>query len=267
MVIALKPIRLSRMGLFLLVITLFLPACDRYNYYPRGVHQDEWKKVGTVKKASGGQALRSDQPIRSGMYTVKLGDTLYNISRRSGVDYHLLAKRNNIKPPYIIYVGQSLTLKTTALASTKLPMSTSRKANEEAKKYPVANQKNLSLSWPVKGHLTSKFGPRKRRMHDGIDIGVKAGTPVAAAAAGLVVYADSRLTGYGNLIIIRHSSDLFTAYAHNQKNLVKRGDQVVSGQRIALVGTSGRSTGPHLHFEVRRGETAVDPLAYLPKRK
>ncbi|MDQ6951226.1 MAG: M23 family metallopeptidase [Mariprofundales bacterium] len=103
-------------------------------------------------------------------------------------------------------------------------------------------------------------------MHDGIDIGVKIGTPVTAAAAGTVVYSDHRLTGYGNLIIIRHSRDLFTAYAHNQRNLVRRGDRVRSGQIIAKVGSTGHSTGPHLHFEVRRGTTPVDPLLYLPKR-
>ena len=260
MVVALKYLKINQIGLLLLCVTLFLSACERYNYYPRGVHQND----GPSSKAT---STSGEQVIRSPMYTVQLGDTLYSIARRSGVDYHLLAKRNNIKAPYTIYVGQSLTLKTTALESTKLPMSTSKKANDEAKKYPVANQKNLSLIWPVTGQLSSKFGPRKNRMHDGIDIAAKEGAPVSAAAAGLVVYADSRLTGYGNLIIIRHSSDLFTAYAHNQKNLVKRGDQVSSGQRIALVGTSGRSSAPHLHFEVRRGETAVDPLAYLPKRK
>ena len=103
-------------------------------------------------------------------------------------------------------------------------------------------------------------------MHDGIDIAAKAGTPIYAAAAGKVVYADSRLTGYGNLIIIRHSSDMFTAYAHNRNNLVVVGQMVKQGQHIANVGATGRASGPHLHFEVRRGERAVDPLAYLPKR-
>jgi lipoprotein NlpD len=103
-------------------------------------------------------------------------------------------------------------------------------------------------------------------MHDGIDIGAKEGTPIRAAAAGEVVYSDQRLSGYGKLIIIRHSSDMFTAYAHNQRNLVRKGGRVKAGAVIARVGRTGRASGPHLHFEVRRGSTPVDPLAYLPRR-
>ena len=103
-------------------------------------------------------------------------------------------------------------------------------------------------------------------MHDGINIDAPEGTPVHAAADGDVVYASHRLTGYGKLIIIRHARDMFTAYAHNQRNLVHKGDRVKAGDIIARVGRSGRSSGPHLHFEVRRGPTPVDPLAYLPGR-
>jgi len=103
-------------------------------------------------------------------------------------------------------------------------------------------------------------------MHDGIDIGAARGTPVVAAASGKVVYADHRLSGYGKLVIIRHSGNVFTAYAHNQRNLVRKGDRVRAGSVIARVGSSGRATGAHLHFEVRRGSTPVDPLAYLPRR-
>jgi lipoprotein NlpD len=103
-------------------------------------------------------------------------------------------------------------------------------------------------------------------MHDGIDIGAKEGTPVYAAAAGEVVYSDQRLSGYGKLIIVRHSQDMFTAYAHNQRNLVRKGDRVKKGDVIARVGKTGRASGSHLHFEVRRGSTPVDPLAYLPRK-
>ncbi|MDQ6963352.1 MAG: M23 family metallopeptidase [Mariprofundales bacterium] len=124
----------------------------------------------------------------------------------------------------------------------------------------------IPLRWPVKGAVTSRFGSRGSRMHDGIDIGGKLGVPIVAAADGVVVYSDNRLAGYGNLIIIRHRKNLFTAYAHNQVNLVHRGDHVIAGSRIARVGATGRSTGPHLHFEVRRGTTPVDPLLYLPGR-
>jgi len=103
-------------------------------------------------------------------------------------------------------------------------------------------------------------------MHDGIDIAVPRGTPVHAAASGEVVYSDQRLSGYGKLVIIRHSGNFFTAYAHNQRNLVRRGDHVRAGDIIARAGSSGRASGPHVHFEIRRGSTPVDPLAYLPRR-
>jgi len=82
---------------------------------------------------------------------------------------------------------------------------------------------------------------------------------------GKVVYADHRIAGYGRLIIIRHAGDFFTAYAHNERNLVSRGDHVKQGEIIARVGETGRATGPHLHFEIRRGATPVNPLAYLPR--
>lgn len=101
-------------------------------------------------------------------------------------------------------------------------------------------------------------------MHDGIDIAAPEGTPIHAAAAGEVVYADSRLAGYGKLIILRHRYNQFTAYAHNQRNLVHKGDRVKAGQVIARVGKTGRATAPHLHFEIRRGSTPVDPFSYLP---
>ncbi len=124
----------------------------------------------------------------------------------------------------------------------------------------------IRLIWPVKGIITSRFGRRHGRWHDGIDIAAPRGTPVHAAAAGVVIYADHRLTGYGNLIIIRHPHNIFTAYAHNERMLVRKGEHVRQGQVIATVGATGRATGPHLHFEVRIGPRPVDPLAYLPPR-
>ena len=116
------------------------------------------------------------------------------------------------------------------------------------------------------GTITSRFGPRHGHWHDGIDIAAARGTPVRAAAAGTVIYADRRLAGYGNLIILRHPHNIFTAYAHNERMLVKQGEHVRQGQVIATVGATGRATGPHLHFEVRIGARPVDPLAYLPPR-
>jgi murein DD-endopeptidase MepM/ murein hydrolase activator NlpD len=118
------------------------------------------------------------------------------------------------------------------------------------------------LVWPVNGPVTSGFGMRWERMHTGIDIAVPTGTPVHAAAAGTVVYA-SWMSGYGFLVAIDHGGGLATAYAHNSSLLVSVGQHVSQGQVICLSGSTGHSTGPHVHFEVRVNGAPVDPLQYL----
>ncbi|MBL4760498.1 MAG: M23 family metallopeptidase [Mariprofundaceae bacterium] len=210
-------------------------------------------------------------------YKVRSKDTLYSIGRRFGLSYKTLARNNHIRYPYTVYAGQRIYLKGVAPRSRTLPVAkhqykasrVKKKVTKKhsAKKSTTKSAKTSHLRWPVKGVLTSRFGRRGSRMHDGIDIGAKEGTAIHAAAAGMVVYSDHRLTGYGRLIIIRHRHDLFTAYAHNQRNLVRKGDRVQAGAIIARVGHTGRATGPHLHFEVRRGPTPVDPLSYLPKKR
>ena len=117
--------------------------------------------------------------------------------------------------------------------------------------------------WPVQGPITSPFGWRWGRMHEGIDIGVGYGTPIHAAAAGTVIYCGWE-SGYGNLVVIDHGGNLATAYGHQSSIAVSCGQQVDQGQVIGLVGTTGFSTGPHLHFEVRVDGSPVDPLGYLP---
>lgn len=116
--------------------------------------------------------------------------------------------------------------------------------------------------WPVEGRITSGFGPRRESFHDGIDIAVPRGTAVCAAADGEVIFSNV-LHGYGNIVIVRHRRGYVTVYAHNQKNLVREGEAVRRGQRLAEVGQSGRATGPHLHFEVRKDNLARNPLRYL----
>ena len=220
---------------------------------------------------------------------VRKNDTLYSIGRKFGVDYRVIARRNHIRWPYRIYVGQRLYINRQAPAAfdpaaekirhiskhTAARKTTTRKHAHRKSAKPKsasahkskAGGSGVRLRWPVSGVVTSKFGRRGSRMHDGIDIGAKEGTPVHAAASGVVVYADSRLSGYGKLIIIRHGRNLFTAYGHNQRMLVRKGAKVRTGDVIGRVGHTGRATGPHLHFEVRQGSTPVNPLAYLPSKK
>ncbi len=118
------------------------------------------------------------------------------------------------------------------------------------------------LIWPVSGPVTSGYGWRWGRMHEGIDISVPSGTPVSAAASGLVIYA-GWMGGYGNLVVVDHGGGLATAYAHNTSVAVGSGTSVSQGQTIAYAGSTGNSTGPHVHFEVRVNGSPADPLGYL----
>ena len=118
------------------------------------------------------------------------------------------------------------------------------------------------LGWPVSGPVTSGFGVRWGRMHEGIDIAVGEGTPVRAAAAGTVIYA-GWMSGYGNLVAVDHGNGLSTAYAQNSSLAVSVGQSVAAGEIVSYSGNTGNSTGPHVHFEVRVNGSAVDPLGYL----
>ena len=119
---------------------------------------------------------------------------------------------------------------------------------------------------PAAGVISSGYGMRWGRMHSGIDIAAPIGTPVMAAAAGTVEFAGWTEGGYGNLIDIRHRDGSLTRYGHLDRVQVRQGDSVTQGQMIGEMGSTGRSTGPHLHFEIRLAQRgAVNPMAYLPK--
>ncbi len=111
--------------------------------------------------------------------------------------------------------------------------------------------------------IVSNFGKRGKKFHEGIDLRAQQGTPVYAAQSGRVLYADSGILGYGKMVVIQHSDELSTIYAHHSKLFVHRGQRVSQGQRIALSGKTGRVTGPHLHFEIRQGTIPMDPLELL----
>jgi len=129
-----------------------------------------------------------------------------------------------------------------------------------------ARSLGLGFSWPLKQvEITSHFGKRGRDFHEGIDLRAQTGTPVFAAKGGVVLYAASRIRGYGNMIVIRHLGKFNTIYAHNSKILVERGQRVKQDQQIAISGATGHVTGPHLHFEIRKGIAAVNPVGFLPK--
>ncbi|MGB0922628.1 MAG: peptidoglycan DD-metalloendopeptidase family protein [Alphaproteobacteria bacterium] len=121
------------------------------------------------------------------------------------------------------------------------------------------------FSWPLRGKILSDYGPKGRGLHnDGVNIRAANGAPVRAAADGTVAYAGNELRGYGNLLLIRHTNGWTSAYAHNAKLLVRRGQEVKRGTVIAKAGRSGGVDTSQLHFEIRRGKKAVDPVRYLP---
>lgn len=223
------------------------------------------------------------------------GDTLFSIAWRYGLKYEILAKYNGIAPPYVIRPSQVIRLdvvgsnvpatskqqavkrvagvNSAAQTGPGKPASTIknnkvRQENKTAVNGVAANKPQTWAApqwrWPVRGPLLSSF-QGSNALNKGIDLGGKLGEPVLAAAGGQVVYSGSGLRGYGKLLIVKHNETFLSAYAHNDRLLVKEGDFVKAGQRIADMGSSGTDR-VKLHFEIRRDGTPVDPLKFLPRR-
>jgi murein DD-endopeptidase MepM/ murein hydrolase activator NlpD len=192
-------------------------------------------------------------------YVVAPGETLDLIARRAGVPAEDILELNGFESAALVKPGALLFVMTAAAPEpTTAPPAAAAVTDSGS---PPA------LRWPlttIHVLIGSPFGARWGKPHEGIDLPAPVGTPVFAAADGRVVYAGAGIRGYGNLIVLKHAGDLLTAYAHNSVLLVSQGQSVRSGDRIALVGQSGHATGPHLHFEVRRGQIPRDPMSYLP---
>ncbi len=191
-------------------------------------------------------------------YRVVAGDTVEGIARRTGVPAADIIEANGLVNPDRIEVGQRLFLYGLKRLLKHRPTA-SRAASPSADAPP--------WQWPVStGVVSSGFGQRWGRLHAGLDIAADEGTPVFAAAAGEVVYAADSDGGYGQLVILKHGENWATVYAHLSAILIDEGGEVMQGAPIAEVGSTGRSTGPHLHFEMRRDGEPVDPIELLPNR-
>ena len=198
------------------------------------------------------------------------GDTLYSLSKRSGVNVERLAQLNQLKKPYTIQPGQTIFLK--PLKPSAKTVANKKVAPERVatNKEIIAQQSKQKTHWPktvrwqrpAKGKVVKKFS-RQRNDAKGIDIAGKLGQAIVASAAGKVVYSGDGLISYGNLIIIKHNKTYLSAYAYNRKLLVKEGDSVKSGQKIAEMGRKDKLS-PRLHFEIRKNGKPVDPQKYLP---
>jgi len=228
------------------------------------------------KAASRSAALRPGEQ-RGIMHHVQPGETLWRIARTYDVPIESILRENALADPSQLEEGTLLFIPGAARELRVPPAGEAPVARGEHKGarrigpagIPRAGLHALDpaapgepLSWPAPGVLISGFGARERDQHDGIDLACPEGTPVRAALDGVVLFAGEQ-RGYGNLVLVAHEGDLVTVYAHNEENLVRKGERVSRGEEIARVGHTGNATGPHLHFEVRVGAHPHDPLGFL----
>lgn len=250
-----------------------------------------------------GQILRIPNP-RS--HIVGPGETVYAISRQYGIDMSELVRMNGIAPPYTISPGMALIVpaegaRTATVAVAAVPRTEPKsvplgepqtKIDLPLKPAPPSPQPAVTqpppappptarlakiptpppraaskFLWPADGKLIASYGAKDGGLHnDGINIAAPRGAPVRAAENGVVVYSGNELRGFGNLILIKHADGWVTAYAHTDSISVRRGDRVRRGQVIGKVGSTGSVSKPQLHFEIRKGAQAVDPMRLLDRR-
>ena len=205
--------------------------------------------------------MHPDTPAGS-WYVVAPGETLDGLARRAGVPAEDILEINGLSRAEDVKAGRLIFL----LAPEGAPPRDPGVGDVGPAPHVLVGGGPGQLRWPlanVAHAVGSPFGARGPRAHEGIDLPAPTGTPVLAAADGQVVYAGNGIRGYGNLVVLQHPGDLLTVYAHNSELFVTAGQAVRAGERIALVGQTGRATGPHLHFEVRQGQIPRDPMPYL----
>lgn len=247
--------------------------------------------VQVVDRNHRGAATQQRQPVTSGQYLVRRGDTLYSIAFRFGWDWKALAARNGIASPYLIRVGQVIrfdgrqpTRRAVVAAAPAVtrpapngrpvaPLKSPTVRTQAQSPVPIKTTQATTpvqsvarsasgWAWPASGVVIGRFSSNGS-LNKGIDIAGDLGQPVLAASDGSVVYAGSGLRGYGELVIIKHSDTYVSAYGHNRRLLVQEGQQVKVGQTIAEMGSTGADR-VKLHFEIRRQGKPVDPMQYLP---
>lgn len=328
---------------FLLIIISLIAACSTtpapvIDRTPTAASSKQSTTKPTSKSITKTSTPKSGSDWRPDTYTVKKGDTLFSIGLEYGYEYKEIARANNIDPPYVIRIGQTLKMdslkeaadsktttsqaaaseqnssngvttyaldsggsvqssspstpataphirepkasreaysveamnrplapeKPTTTASAK-PASDSKQAAVEPKTEPqsttqqAAEVGGISWSWPTKGKIIGNFNESGNK---GIDIAGTKGQPINAAAAGKVIYSGSDLRGYGKLVIIKHNNTYLSVYANNSNILVKEGQQVSAGQKIAEMGDTD-SNVVKLHFEIRQQGKSVDPMKFL----
>ena len=221
--------------------------------------------AGLLLSVAGCRSLPSDS---SGVtHVVRPGETVYRISRYYEVPIETVIRANHVSDVTDVAVGTKLWIPD----SKRPPATASIALVPGAIPHPgpsgraqALRESNLVFAWPVQGQLSSPFGSRHGRGHEGVDLRAPRGTPIYAAEAGRVIHAGGGLGDYGKVVIIKHVGRYSTVYAHEDSLRVSKGQFVEKGELIGTIGTSGNASGPHLHFEVRRDRMPDDPLSYLP---
>jgi lipoprotein NlpD len=236
----------------------------------RGVPVEDRRPPARAPAAKVADPVHKPASTPEGFYTVRRGDTLYSIALEHGHDYREVAQWNSLDDPTKISVGQVLRVKPPAqtavvvgagppgsrIESRPLGSAPEQKpAPQPPREEPKLEVHPMTFAWPVKGKVVAGFAEPRQK---GIDIEGRAGDAVIAAAPGRVTYVGSGIPGLGKLIVIKHDQGYITVYAHNKDILVKEQQSVARGQKIAELGEK-------LHFQIRKGAAAVDPLRYLPR--
>lgn len=280
----------------LFLLSFFISACISNSPAPVINRQPANATIKTPPQKANAAKRQAYQAgdWRPNTYVVKTGDTLFSIGLAFGYDYKEIASANRINPPYVIRVGQALQLASLKKAEaantsdgnvTTFALSDQAEASVTSKTVPPNNlanvepkvarepqtdtantnamdAKNMTWAWPTKGKVMSGFNQAGNK---GIDIAGTRGQAIQSAGAGKVIYSGSDLRGYGNLVIVKHNAMYLSVYAHNSVILVKEGQQVVQGQKIAEMGDTD-SPVVKLHFEIRKQGQSVDPMLFLAEQ-
>ncbi|MBQ2845235.1 MAG: M23 family metallopeptidase [Alphaproteobacteria bacterium] len=268
-------------------------SSDEYLIVPMYGGQTETGDVDvlTVKKPIVG--TKTSTRVDVAEVEVQPGDTLYSLSRKYSVPVNDLAVMNKLNPPFALRVGQKIRVpnleqamvakdvvvenkvkqesvqkeQTQSKTEVKTAKAEKKISSDPSKKLPKINARSSSkFSWPVRGKILSAYGAKNNGLfNDGVNIASAKGTSVVAAENGVVAYAGNEIKGMGNLIIVQHESGWMTVYAHLDSMNVKRGTKVNVGQKIGTVGETGKVDSPQLHFEIRKGTKAYDPISYMKK--
>ncbi len=244
----------------------------RYGVPPTSIIRDN--QIGPPYAVAVGQVLRLTPPR---VHVVGPEDSIYSLSQRYAVSQYQLAEANGVEAPFTLEVGQRLRLPdqldfsvldvapeaTTIVVAVAAPPPVPA-ATPAVRKRFVAPSGTGAFRWPVEGEIVTEFGPAARGVHnDGVNIAAAAGTDVRAAARGTVAFVGREIKSFGTLILVKHDGGIITAYAHLGDVLVKEGDVIEVGQKIATVGQTGKVDTPQLHFEIRQSRKPIDPRTLI----